>query len=80
MSKKQTATFAYFPGTGPAGLRCGQCGHLKAKSGKFAEGKEKFFCDKARQFINVTHETQPIPRDTPACKYFEAIPEKEAAA
>jgi hypothetical protein len=80
MAAKQTATFAYFPGTGPSGRRCSECAHLKAKTGKFAAGKEKFFCDKARIFINVAHETQAIPRDSPACKYFEEKAKEAAAA
>jgi hypothetical protein len=72
MSTKNTATFAYFPGSGPAGKVCGQCRHLRQKhSDKGTEMKGKFFCDKARAFINVTYETKAIPRDAAACKYFE---------
>lgn len=71
MAKRNTATFAYFPGTGPSGKRCGQCAHFRLKSGTCEPGKEKFFCDKARAFIAVEHETDAIPRDSPACKYFE---------
>jgi hypothetical protein len=67
---KVTFTFAHFPGGGPAGERCGGCRNFSPKSGKFAPGKEKFFCRKAQEFAATKRETEAIPRDSAACKYF----------
>jgi hypothetical protein len=64
---------AYFAGTGPLGATCGGCLHAVTKT---QEGR-LLFCDQHRQMRRVWG--GKIRRDAPACKYFEAKPERALA-
>jgi len=64
--------YAHIPGTGPAGATCDGCRHL-ARESWAAGGRPKNWCGKAAEQAGA-RKGRPIPRATPACKYWEARP------
>lgn len=65
--------FAYIPGTGPAGTRCGQC--IAFDQSMYKVKKTKGKCSRAAEMRTCTvRSLKDIESATPACKYFDAKP------
>lgn len=81
---------AFFAGTGPAGLTCKDCklrGYSRQSSrGRWSETKKDYVyrsyrVQSCKQYLKMTgHHGTPVEGDYPSCKYFQPVPEKEAAA
>lgn len=61
----QPRGYAYHPGTGPEGERCGTCKHA-ARFGRYLK------CEMAKSIWSHTRRTD-ILAGSPACKYWEAV-------
>lgn len=81
------AKFAHFPGGGPAGAICRECGHCRTyqattkdrQGNQVPAGPQVFWCQKAADFIQARPDPKGrkpkgvdrLPTSTDACKYYQ---------